>query len=229
MIPLPLKVTGLTITYPGLGRADNPITVVQGLNLEVNPGQFCCLAGRSGSGKTSLITHLSGMYLPPPQTVWWGDTDLATLSESEAAQLRRTQVGYLDQDSALIDELTCLENVLLPLVPQGRSTVRRSKSRAIENLESLGLGQWLNARPHQISGGMRQRVVLAQLLTAQTPVILADEPTASLDRQWANTVIAVLEKHVASGGTVIAASHDPEVAKAADFVIEVESALSKTH
>jgi ABC-type lipoprotein export system ATPase subunit len=130
--------------------------------------------------------------------------------------------GHVDQEATLIPGLTVLDNILLPAIPDGRDLARRAKNTAAEDLRRLGLERRRKRSPTRLSGGERQRVALVRALTANTPVIVADEPTARLDRRWADTVIELLLEHVDDGGIVVAASHDPALARASNTVVVLD-------
>lgn len=198
------------------------VTVIRDLDLQAAAGELVCLAGRSGSGKTSVLRVLAGLASPARGSIAWNSMDLSQMDAESLADLRRQHVGYMDQDAGLLPELTTLENCILASLPDGRVESRKARKRALVTLQELGLEQRLRWRPRQLSGGERQRVVLARVLTARTPAIVADEPTASLDRSWADHVITKLRDHADQGGLVITASHDPEIARAADVVIHLE-------
>lgn len=213
MRTMQVAVKDLGVTYP---ISEGTLTVIDDFDLHVQSGQMVCLAGRSGSGKTSILKALAGFHVPTVGSVTWNGTDLRAMSPAEVADLRREHVGYMDQEAALLPELTALKNCLVPILPDGRQAVRRARVRAREMLEALGLGERLGWRPAQLSGGERQRLVLARVFTQQTPAIIADEPTASLDRTWADRVIEHLRNHAHQGGLVVVASHDPAVSQAAN-------------
>lgn len=223
-----LQVDGLTVAYPAAGGT---VTVVDGFDVVLEPGRLHCIVGRSGSGKTSILRQVAGLQAPTPGTVAWRlvddapdspPRDLTELSLDERADLRRRTAAYVDQEAALVDDLSCLENVLLPALPDGRRAVRRARPAAERWLGDLGLAGQLDQRPATLSGGERQRAAVARALAADTPVVLADEPTASLDRRWADEVVRLLRAHADAGGAVLAVSHDPALAEAADAVDELE-------
>lgn len=221
MIDVPaLTVTGLSVRVDG--GADAPLVIVEDLNFSVRAGQLCCIVGRSGSGKTSVLRRIAGLIPPPPGTVDWGGVDASTLTDDEFARFRRGSLAYVDQDAALVQELSVLENVQLPLLPDGRRRVRRSRREAVYILEALGLGDRLQWKPAVLSGGERHRTALARAMIVAPRVLIADEPTASLDRGWAAEVVRILRGHAARGGMVIAASHDPQLAAEADVVVRLE-------
>lgn len=185
---------------------DDPLTIVTDLNLDLQGGQLLCIAGRSGSGKTSILRVAAGLTTPSSGTVRWRGTDIGPMTADGRARERRVFCGIVEQSAPLLDDLTALENVLLPAVPDRRT--RELRGRAADLLGSLGLGGRLTHRPRALSGGERQRIALARALLLQPPVLIADEPTASLDRRWADTVIDTLTAAAGSGTAVLVASHD---------------------
>lgn len=220
--PSPIHAESLTISYVRPGR--EPLVIVDSWDLTVDHSEVCCVAGRSGSGKTSVLRAVAGLLTPTDgQVSWWGDP-LAGLTQSRIRHLRRTRIGYVDQAASLLPELTVLENVLLPLLPDGRRAVTAARPRAQQLLERLDLSDRANHRGPGLSGGERQRATLARALVSEPAILIADEPTASLDRELANLVIDLLRNEAARGCTIVTASHDPEVAIAADSVRDLEPA-----
>lgn len=199
---------------------DPQIVIVEGFCSALRPGQLHVLFGRSGSGKTSILKVLAGLQKPQDGSVRWQGEPLAALSEDQMNQKRLGFIGYVDQGSHLISGFTALENVLLTAIP-GRH-VKRLTRRAKDLLREIGLETRINHRVELLSGGERQRVALARALLLQPAVLIADEPTASLDRSTADTIIAVLKKYAALGNSVLVASHDPHLLQAADISHEIE-------
>lgn len=217
-----LQVESLSIRYRD---ADGQVVrILDDLTFEVFPEQFVCLVGRSGSGKTSVLRNVVGLTQPSSGVIAWDGEDIANWSDDARADLRRTAAAYLDQKAGLVAELTLLENALVAQIPAGRAAVRACRSTAKQLLTELGLSARFSWRPEQASGGERQRVALARALLSEAPTLVADEPTASLDRRWADCVIAKLRAHADQGGSVLAASHDSALADAADVVIELTEA-----
>ena len=194
------------------------VDLIDGFDFAVEPGEMCCLLGRSGSGKTSLLKVLIGLVAPAGGRVLWQGEDIAKLAEVDRRIRRRRSIGYLDQAATMVDELSLLDNVLLPVVPDGRAAVRQATPRAYRLLDEVGLAPVHRARPSRLSGGERQRAALARSLILEPRVLVVDEPTASLDRRRADSVIDLLSAYARQGAAVVAASHDPALANASRVV-----------
>jgi len=193
-----IKATGLTFRYPGLELFDR-------LDLELDPGQIRAVLGPSGSGKTTLVHLLAGILPLQEGRLWWGDTEVSRLGEDELARLRRDRVGLVFQHHYLLDELTALENVMVPGLIAGAP----DRARALELLERVGLRRQADQLPASLSGGERQRAAVARALYPRPRVILADEPTGSLDRDNAERVRDLLaELAQENGAAVLFATHD---------------------
>jgi ABC-type lipoprotein export system ATPase subunit len=173
-----------------------------------------CLAGRSGSGKTSLLKVAAGLMPPTSGEVSWDGTRITGLSDDAISRRRRSYLGYLDQGGVLLPGLTAVENVLLPAIPDRRAAELRPTAIAL--LDRLGVGHRADNRPDKLSGGERQRVAFARSLLLSPSVLMVDEPTASLDRHSADTVIALLRELTADGTAVLVSAHDPALIGAAD-------------
>ncbi|WP_368497602.1 ABC transporter ATP-binding protein [Herbiconiux sp. A18JL235] len=210
--PAALCVRGLGIRYPRPGRPE--LRIVDDLDFEVVGGRMHCLAGRSGSGKTSILKAAAGLVRPNAGVVAWSGTAVTQLGDDAVTALRRRHVGYLDQGGVLLSGLTALENVLLPAVPDGETRARGRAARDL--LRRLGVGERMRSRPEELSGGERQRVALARALLFDPPLLVVDEPTASLDRENADTVIALLRGLADAGTAVLVSAHDPNLIDAAD-------------
>ncbi|WP_125776525.1 ABC transporter ATP-binding protein [Antribacter gilvus] len=212
-----LELDDVTISHPRPG--EEPLEIVSGYDLAVRGGELHCVAGRSGSGKTSVLRVAAGLARPASGTVRWAGQALDGLSDDKVTALRRARVGYLDQGGALVDGMTALENVLLPAVPDRR--VRALHERARSLLDELGVGAREGYRPARLSGGERQRVALARALLLEPGTVLADEPTASLDRVTADEVVALLCGLAERGIAVLVASHDRHLIDAAGTTTEL--------
>jgi ABC-type lipoprotein export system ATPase subunit len=207
-----VELTDITISYERAGA--EPLSIVEGYDLALEAGRMHCLAGRSGSGKTSILQVAAGLVRPTGGDVAWAGQSLAALKDDAITQRRRDFIGYLDQGGVLVGGLTALENALLPAVP-GRRT-RQLEPRARELLDRLGVGARAAHRPDQLSVGERQRVALARALLLEPAVLMVDEPTASLDRVAADSVIALLIKLAGEGIAVLVAAHDEHLVAASD-------------
>lgn len=199
-----------------------PTTLVQDIDLTVSDNEFVAITGPSGSGKSSLLYLLGLLDLPTTGEVLIRGRATAHMDEEERAFTRLSMLGFVFQFHFLLPEFTVLDNVMLPMRALGRNSADEMRSRASDLLGSLGLGDHMNKRPDQLSGGQRQRVAVARALANEPPVILADEPTGSLDSRASEQVFEVLrdlvEKH---GKTVVAVTHDLGLAERMDRHIEL--------
>ncbi len=207
-----VELRGVTIQYERPG--DEPLRIVSDYDLVLERGQMHCLAGRSGSGKTSILRVAAGLVPPASGRVVWEGLEVTGLADDVITARRRTHVGYLDQRGNLVPGLTALENVLLPAVPERRTRALARPARDI--LHRLGVGQRATYYPERLSGGERQRVAFARALLLGPAVVMADEPTASLDRATADQLIAMLRALTDDGIAVLVASHDEHLIAAAD-------------
>jgi putative ABC transport system ATP-binding protein len=194
---------------------------VRGVDLDVSPGEWVAIMGPSGCGKSSLLQLLGGLDRPDAGTVIVAGHDLATLTETRRALLRRTEIGYVFQFFNLVQDFTVAENVELPmlLAGMGRAAARR---RRTELLQAVGLPDLAGAAPAQLSGGQQQRVAIARALANRPGVLLADEPTGNLDTESARQVLELLRQQHADGQTIVMVTHDARVAAAADRLIVME-------
>jgi ABC-type lipoprotein export system ATPase subunit len=207
-----LELQQVTIHFSRSGQG--PLAIVDDYDLSVRAGSMHCLAGRSGSGKTSILRVAAGLVPPTSGTVIWAGESLETLRDDAITARRRDTVGYLDQGGVLVPGLTALENVLLPAVPSRRTKVLAR--RAADLLGSLGVSERSGSHPEKLSGGERQRVALARALLLEPAILMADEPTASLDRASADSVIRMLRNLADQGIAVLVAAHDQHLIDAAD-------------
>jgi lipoprotein-releasing system ATP-binding protein len=190
-----------------------PVTLVRDVNLAIKPQEFIAITGPSGSGKSSLLYLLGLLDLPTSGDVLIDGRSTTTMTENERARVRLTRLGFVFQFHFLLPEFTITENVALPMRGLGRLSPRAITARAEQLLGSFGLGDHLHKTPDQLSGGQRQRVAVARALANDPPVILADEPTGSLDSAATTQVFGILRDLVElHGKTVVAVTHDLNLA-----------------
>lgn len=192
-------------------RGAETVKALKGVSLTVKEGDFLAITGSSGSGKSTLLQLLGGMDTPSSGTLKLGGEDLASLSDAKLARIRSRSVGFVFQQFFLIPTLTALENVELACL-FARS---ESKGRAKQLLERLGLGARLDHYPTELSGGEMQRVAIARALVNQPKVLLADEPTGSLDSQNAEAIMKIFEDLNGQGQSIVIVTHNPEVSRRA--------------
>jgi putative ABC transport system ATP-binding protein len=191
---------------------------LNGVSLEVFSGEFVAICGPSGSGKSTLLNLIGALDRPDSGELWVAGEDL-TRSHGDLAGFRARKVGFIFQLHNLIPSLTALENVLIPTLELNG---RDAPARARELLERVGLADKAHRRPPELSGGERQRVAVARALVNNPALILADEPTGSLDSKTERAVLELLrELQSERGVTLILVTHDPRVAQSADRVIEL--------
>lgn len=204
-------------------RGNTCTPVLQGVNFRVDPGEFVFLAGPSGSGKSTLLAIIGSILTPDRGIVRLLDRDVSQLDAFERAELRRDQIGFVFQKFQLIRGLTAFENVVVPRSLQGETTAE-DKRRASDLLEQVGLGARQKSQPNQMSVGECQRVALARALMNDPQLVLADEPTASLDAENGRRVIELLkELTTRAGKTAIVVSHDERVFRYASRVCHMKN------
>ena len=190
------------------GSGETAATAVNGITLDVLPGEFLAVVGRSGSGKTTLLNLMSGLDRPTSGSVSFMGQDLAAMSDADLVELRRRKIGFVFQSFGLMPLLSALENVELPLHIRGTSW-RQRHQLALETLELVGLGPRARHRPYELSGGEQQRVSIARALVTGPDVVFADEPTGELDTTTAMSITTILRDIAADyGTTVIVATHN---------------------
>jgi lipoprotein-releasing system ATP-binding protein len=208
MSPL-IETRGLTRVLP----AAVPVTLVADIGLAIGAGEFVAITGPSGSGKSSLLYLLGLLDRPTRGTLVIEGHDTEGLSERARAGIRLATLGFVFQFHFLLPEFTVRENVEIPMRRLGKLGAAAMRERSTELLDALGLADHLDKRPDQLSGGQRQRVAVARALANDPPLILADEPTGSLDSKNSEQVFAILNALVRERGkTVVAVTHDAEMA-----------------
>jgi lipoprotein-releasing system ATP-binding protein len=211
--------SGVTRILPGTV----PVTLVHDIDLAIGRKEFVAITGASGSGKSSLLYLLGLLDLPTYGEVRIEGRTTAHMDETERAAVRLSTLGFVFQFHFLLPEFTAFDNVALPMKALGRFPEAERRERAHVLLAALGLAEHAHKRPDQLSGGQRQRVAVARALANDPPVILADEPTGSLDSKSSEQVFSILRELVdGDGKTVIAVTHDLELAHRMDRRIVLE-------
>ncbi|MDF0512698.1 ABC transporter ATP-binding protein [Agromyces sp. H3Y2-19a] len=219
-----LRAESVSRIFEGRGGG---VHAVDGVSLEVAPGELVVVTGRSGAGKTTLLNLLGGLDRPTSGRVLLGDDDLSTLGEDGLAAVRRDRVGYVFQSFGLIPVLSAAENVEVPLRLQRTDPAERAR-RVAEALDLVGLGAHAAQRPYELSGGQQQRVGIARALAARPQVLLADEPTGQLDSGTAATVMDLIGELVhARGVAAVVTTHDAALVRRADRVIELHDGRTR--
>lgn len=217
-LPL-LELRGVSLQYRRGGRG-GPLRVVSDLSLAVAPGELVCVAGRSGSGKTSLLSIAAGFLAPDAGEVLWGGVPVDARDADATARARRGRLGFVFQEAALIPTLTAAENVAIVRGTDGRTVLGPEEAGPL--LERVGLADRAGHFPSQLSGGEQQRVAVARGLAGDPPLLIVDEPTAHLDRASADEVVGLLAALAAEGRAVLVASHDHAMIDRAERVIRMD-------
>lgn len=215
-VPL-IETRSVTRILPGIV----PTTLVHDVSLQIREGEFVAITGPSGSGKSSLLYLLGLLDLPTSGEVLIRGRATMHMSESERAHTRLSLLGFVFQFHFLLPEFSILENVTLPMRALGALPPAAIRDRARDILSSLGLADHLHKRPDQLSGGQRQRVAVARALANDPPVILADEPTGSLDSKSSEQIFLLLRDLAKRGKTIVAVTHDLDLAARMDRRIQL--------
>jgi len=202
--------------------AAGPFTALKGINLEVFPGEFLAVLGKSGAGKTTLVNMITGTDDLTSGEVWVGSVSIHKMNSNRLAQWRGRNMGVIYQSFHLIPNLTLLDNVMLPMDFCGQYRPRTSREKALQLLKEVELEEHVNKLPAQISGGQQQRVAIARALANDPPVLVADEPTGRLDSLTAEVIYQVFESLVRQGKTIIMVTHDRSVVGRVSRALEIQ-------
>ena len=220
--PIVVETRALKKTY--FGKVDVP--VLFGVDVEIRSEEFVAIIGQSGSGKSTLLNILGALDTPTGGTVLINGVDISALEDDELAALRSDEIGFIFQAHYLLDEFTCLENVLMPLTIRNGDTSEPERQRAIGLLKRVGLEHQIDKRPDEMSGGENQRCAIVRALANEPKIVLADEPTGNLDSRSGEEVFQLMrEMNRESGVAFVMITHDDRLAQAADRILLIEDGL----
>ena len=203
----------------GEGR-ESEVRALDGVSLTIGKGEFVAVVGQSGSGKSTMMNVLGCLDIPTRGDYFLDGVDVRELSDKELSRIRNKQIGFIFQQYNLIQNLTVLENVELPLIYQGIDPIDR-RELAMEALGRVGLADRAQHKPTQMSGGQQQRVAIARAISTHPPIIMADEPTGALDSRTGHEVLGFLQQLNKEGSTVILITHDNGIAATARRVVRL--------
>ncbi len=209
-----ISVKDLYKTYHA-GQIETP--VLKGLNMDVYKGEFLCILGESGSGKSTILNIIGGLVNADSGSILFNNKEIIRLPEKELTVHRRENIGYIFQAYNLMPNLTAKQN--LDIIAE----LTKKNSDSEEILKLVGMGEKINAYPSQLSGGQQQRVSIARALIKNPVLILADEPTAALDLQTSKEVLEVFEQVVSQGTTLMMVTHNENITKMANRVIRLRN------
>ena len=213
-----IQVVGLKKVYTVGG---SPVKALDGVDLAVKRGEFLCLAGRSGSGKSTMLNMIAGLEPPTAGEILIEGRHVERMREEQRTRFRRKHIGFVFQSYNNLPQFTALENVALPLTIRGIGRAERTRL-AKEALSRVGLGDHMRHKPSQLSGGQQQRVSIARAIVTNPPIVLADEPTGNLDSHIGTEIIELLCSLFRENGTTfIMSSHDPMMASYMDRTVHM--------
>ena len=199
---------------------DNTLTVLSGITLRVEEGEFLAILGPSGSGKSTLMNVIGCMDKFDSGEYWLSNIAIHTKNDSQLTKIRNSQIGFIFQKYHLIEKYTVLQNVMMPLILRGYSH-KKAVKEATDELEFLGMTDRLKHKPHELSGGQQQRVAIARALVGKPSLLLADEPTGALDSKTGKEVLKLFKELNDCGNTIVMITHDLSVAKNAKRIVRI--------
>ncbi len=199
---------------------ESEVRALNGVNLEIDYGEFVAIAGQSGSGKSTMMNVLGCLDIPTYGDYFLAGKDVAELTDKELSHIRNKQIGFIFQGYNLIPSLTALENVELPLIYQGVPAFDR-RELALAALERVGLAARAKHLPSEMSGGQQQRVAIARAIAAHPPIIMADEPTGALDSKTGHEVLGFLQQLNREGSTILLITHDNGIAATSRRIVRL--------
>lgn len=203
---------------------DQTVHALKKIDLDIHQGEYVALMGPSGSGKSTLMNIIGCLDTPSAGKYWLNQKEVSMMSDVELSKVRNDEIGFVFQTFNLLNRLSSLENVALPLVYAGVSQKERLE-RARETLNKVGLGNRLDHKPNELSGGQRQRVAVARALINNPSLLLADEPTGNLDTQTSHEIMGLFEEIHAGGNTIVLVTHEEDIAKHAKKIVRLRDGL----
>lgn len=200
------------------GSGETEVRALDGVDLIVNPGEYCSIMGASGSGKSTMMNMIGCLDRPTSGQYFLDGVDVAQLDDTELAHVRNRKIGFVFQQFHLLHQVSALENVMLPMV-YANVAMQERRERGTAALEQVGLSDRIHNRPTQLSGGQQQRVAIARAIVNEPVLLLADEPTGALDTKTTQEILDIFSALNASGITVVMVTHEPEVARTTQRVV----------
>jgi putative ABC transport system ATP-binding protein len=204
-----IRLENIAKTY---GSGETEVRALADVDLVIEKGEYCSIMGASGSGKSTMMNMIGCLDRPTSGSYYLDGVDVSRLADTELALIRNRKIGFIFQQFHLLQQLSALENVMLPMVYANVPTNER-RDRAVDALKRVGLGNRMNNRPNQLSGGQQQRVAIARAIVNRPVLLLADEPTGALDTRTTKEVMDIFTELNTSGITIVIVTHEPDVAR----------------
>jgi len=216
-----IQISGLKRFYK---MGQTVVKALNGVTFDVNKNEYIAIMGPSGSGKSTLMNIIGCLDTPTEGTYILNDNNVSDLEDSELAEVRNREIGFVFQTFNLLPRTDCLANVELPLIYSGMKSSER-KEKAISTLNKVGLGDRLDHKPNELSGGQRQRVAIARALVNNPSILLADEPTGNLDSKTGEEIMMLFEELYKGGNTIIVVTHEQEIAEHARRIVRLRDGI----
>lgn len=216
-----IDITKITKRYQ-LG--EQIVYALQGIDLNIEKGEYVALMGPSGSGKSTLMNIIGCLDTPTSGDYWLNGKLVSSMSDAQLSEVRNVEIGFVFQTFNLLNRMTAVENVALPLVYAGVPKKHREE-RAKEVLQKVGLADRMNHKPNELSGGQRQRVAVARALINNPSILLADEPTGNLDTKTSHEIMALFEEIHNQGNTIVLVTHEEDIAKHAKRIVRLRDGV----